>query len=388
MDTVSILSKRMVIECWIETRIQSGMQLPDPEQFNFKDCIIVGDECWLITPKDMATRWDDSNAHFRSCILRKSDHKVISLGFLKFVNWGEKPDFQPWSKDWNFEAIRKIDGSLLSVTRYNKQWILRTRGTVDARQLPNGHEIDFLMDKYFKFFDCPYAKAFIDAVEHSWLFEWTTPTNIICIRESNEPELTLIGIVSHKDFKYHPQKYLDVAAEEYGFKRPERYHYDSVEECINDVTLWEGKEGVVIYSPDGQTLKKIKSEQYLTLHRVATGMKTVSNILDVFIASPKFVEYQDFYDYVETSLDHEVAEKIKDEMLQITDAYGIFVRITNIVERAIATYIGILDSRKKQAMAIQERFDGWIVPLAFHLLDNKPLDDKVIRKSMEKILGL
>ena len=27
------------------------MKLPDTEQFKFKDCTIVGDECWLITPK-------------------------------------------------------------------------------------------------------------------------------------------------------------------------------------------------------------------------------------------------------------------------------------------------------------------------------------------------
>jgi hypothetical protein len=26
------------------------MNLPDREDFNFKDCVIAGDECWLITP--------------------------------------------------------------------------------------------------------------------------------------------------------------------------------------------------------------------------------------------------------------------------------------------------------------------------------------------------
>jgi hypothetical protein len=39
-------------------------------------------------------------------------------------------------------------------------------------------------------------------------------------------------------------------------------------------------------------------------------------------------------------------------------------------------------------MAIQEHWDGWLVPVAFSLLDNKELDDKLVKKSMEKILNL
>lgn len=362
------------------------MQLPDKEQFNFKDVVIGGDECWLITPIDMATKWVDDNARFRSCIVRKSDNYVVSQGFGKFVNWGEKPDFQPWDNSWKIEARHKLDGSLLIVSRYKGEWILRTRGTADARQLANGYEIDVLMKKHTNFFNN--FKNDQNLFNLSYLFEWTTPNNIICYREHDEPTLTLVGIVDNINCKYWEQYDVDIQAHFFKFNRPQKYEYNSVEECIADVEAWTDKEGVVLYSPDGQTLKKIKAEQYLALHKICTGMRSISNVLDVFIESPKFVEYQDFYNFVSTTLDYEVAEKIKDEMRQITEAYGKFVHTVNIVERAVNSYIGALETRKKQAMAIQEQWSGYIIPLAFHLLDKKPIDDKLVRKSMEKILEL
>lgn len=121
------------------------MNLPDREQFNFKEVEISGDACWLITPKDMATKWDNENFRFRSCLVRQEDNLVISQGFGKFTNYGERPDFQPWDDTQKFEARHKLDGSLLIVSKYKGELIIRTRGTVDARQLANGHEIDFLM---------------------------------------------------------------------------------------------------------------------------------------------------------------------------------------------------------------------------------------------------
>lgn len=86
------------------------MKLPDPNQFHFKECTIAGDECYLIHPKDMATDWTDENSRFRSCIVRKSDNLVVSQGFRKFVNLGEKPAFETWNFGNKFEARRKLDG--------------------------------------------------------------------------------------------------------------------------------------------------------------------------------------------------------------------------------------------------------------------------------------
>lgn len=364
------------------------MVLPDKTQFNFKDVVVGGDECWLITPNSMATKWNDDNARFRSCIVRKSDNKVISQGFRKFVDYGVDPEFEPWDTSWIIEGTYKIDGSLIIVSRYNEEWIIRTRGTTDARQLPNGHEIDLLMKKYSNFFDDGEVMDYVEALDQSWLFEWTTPSNIICIRESEEPKLTLIGIVSNYDARYYSQNFLDVIAKEYGFDRPERYKYNSLKECLEDVTNWLGKEGIVLYSPDGNTLKRIKSDNYRALHRVCTGTRSISTVLGMFMVSPRFVEYKDFYKYVADNIYVELAEKIKPEMKLITEAYGKFVHTLDIVRREIDGHIRSYQTRKEQAMAIQRNWQGWVVPLAFAVLDNREIDDRLILKSMEKILNI
>jgi hypothetical protein len=372
------------------------MKLPNKEEFNYKDCVIAGDECWLITPKKIGVKWNDENARFRSCVVRKSDNFVISQGFRKFTNFGEQPAFEPWKDCWKFEARHKLDGSLLIVSRYKGQWIIRTRGTVDARQLPNGHEIDFLMSKYpWVFFNSYWSLVNALSGEGnsgtnpaSMLFEWTTPTNTIVLREHDEPTLTLLGVIDNQTGGYWRQDDVDELAQlTFRIGRPKKYYYKSLSECIADVTAWKGKEGVVIYSPDHQTLKKIKASEYCELHKIATGIKNVKNVLDVFMESPKFINFNDFYKHIETLLDFEIAEKCKPFIQEITDAYTKFVKcVDNMNERI--PFIRNYETRKEQAMAIQEEFRDWKTAIAFILLDKREIDDKIVRKAMEKILEL
>lgn len=360
------------------------MKLPDAEQFNFKDCTIAGDECWLITPKDMATKWTDENARFRSIIIRKSDHHVISHALKKFTNFLEKPAFQPWNNDWKISGRFKYDGSCGIISKHKGHLIFRTRGTSDARQLPNGHEIDFLIKKYPLLFDNDH----LNREDITIITEWCTPSNIICLREFLEPTLVLLNIVKNDTGEYESQSYLDYLSKLWNVPRPEEYKYDTIAQCFADVEAWVGKEGIVLYSPDCQTLKKIKSSHYLAIHKISTGMRSISNVLDLFIESPKFTEYQKFFNYVESIVDHEVAIKIEDDMKKICDAYAKFTRTLHKIKNEIENYIRPLETRKEQAMAIQRWFHGWMTPLAFTLLDNKEIDDKMIQKSLEKILEL
>ena len=127
------------------------MKLPDPEQFKFKDCVVGGDDCWLIGPNDIKAKWDETNLWFRSIIVRKSDYHVVNCSFSKFFNFAEKPDLSPFPVDRPFEAIEKHDGSTLIVGSHNGELIHRTRGTVNAEQLGNGHEISFLKVKSIRY---------------------------------------------------------------------------------------------------------------------------------------------------------------------------------------------------------------------------------------------
>jgi hypothetical protein len=352
------------------------MNLPDPEYFNFKDCVIAGDDCWLITPKDMSTKWTDEIARFRSCIVRKSDNFVVSQGFGKFTNFGERPDFQPWDSSWKFEARHKLDGSLLIVSKYKGEMICRTRGTVDARSMPNGHEIDEMIAKYPKVFNSQCLDS-----GYSILMEWTTPSNIIVLREHDTPTLTLVGLICNKTGEYEAQFALDYLAKYWKVERPQRYHYNTIEECILDVDAWEGKEGVVLYSPDGQTLKKIKASLYCELHKLATGIKTIKQVMELFLASPKFTSGNEFYKYVETTLDYEIAEKIKSEIETVVQAYNNYlIKVDNIIE--LVDSFRFVETRKECAMLITSRYKDWRAGYAFTLLDNREISDKILSNAV------
>jgi hypothetical protein len=314
-------------------------------------------------------------------IIRKSDHHIISRSFPKFFNYSEQPDLDKFPLDERFVAYEKLDGSLGIFDSYRGELLARTRGTSNLRQLENGHELDFLLEKYEKFFD-----YVMDDPDYTFLCEWQTNSNIIVVGGFPEPKLSLIGIIHKETGLMFSQEHLDDLAKDLDIPRPDKYHYESIQECVQDVEMWRGKEGVVLYSESGK-MRKLKGEWYLSLHKIFTGMRSLSNILDFFLSSPRFIEYGDFYNYTVQHVDFELAEKIKDEMMQITEAYGKFVHSVNTIERAMG-YISKLDSRKKQAMAIQEHWDGFMIPLGFAMLDNKELDDKLVKKSMEKLLGL
>jgi hypothetical protein len=356
------------------------------QEFNYKPVIIHGDDFLLITPKTMATNWNDLNCNFRSAVVNPITFQTVSLSFKKFVNFSERPEFQPWDNDWKFTAFHKLDGSLLIVSKYKGKHIIRTRGTTDARQMANGDEIDFLIKKYPLAFD----NAFLNAETASFLFEWTTPSNIICLREHNEPTLTLIGAIRHSDYEYLDPDTLDFVGGHIKVDRPERFKFNSIHDCIADVTLWRGKEGVVIISPDGQTLKKIKSAEYCQLHKLATGIKNINQVLDVFLASPKFTTVEDFYKYVETTLDYEIAEKIKDDMVPIVEAYNSYLKKVERVKNVVKL-VKDIETRKEQAQIIQQDLHGWQHGHAFTLLDNRELSDKMVENAvkaeLEKVLN-
>lgn len=281
----------------------------DRNSFRIKDVEIFGDPCVLVTPSEMSVEWNDQNKIFRSALLRKSDLHPISLGFKKFMNLGEKPDFEPLNLNDSVKFIKKIDGSLAIISKYKNQVIFRTRGGVDARDLETGYEVQVLRDKYPLLFN----NEFINSEGFSILCEWTTPNNIICLKESNEPELSLIGIVDHSDYSYFVQNHLDGLASRWHIPRPTTYDFtDNPEKVISDIRKsQESFEGVVIYSSDGQILKKVKTDLYLKLHGFRFNL-SVNRIIDLFFdgdeKGERFTSFDDLYPYFGRRYDFECAE--------------------------------------------------------------------------------
>lgn len=343
------------------------------DQFNYKEGVIAGDECILISPiNSVGTKWDDSNKHYRSLIIRKSDGKVVSRGFSRFCNWGETPAFEPWNPEWEFEVRAKIDGSLILASYHKDELILRTRNTFDCRIHETGEEFAGLLEEYSDVFD----NAFINSEEYTILLEHTTPNRIIVIRESNEPELILLGIIENATGLLVSQSTCDRLATGWGIKRPKKYHYSSVQECLDDVKLWQDREGVVLYHEPTQTLKKAKADFYLARHRLKSHISSISNLVDFYMTTSKDADYNAFFKVVEESLDFELAtqaakdiQKVVDSHQQIKlDCFGV-EGYTSIVKEL---------ARKEAAQKIMARYNDWCKSYAFMSLDNKPMPDKML----------
>ena len=352
-----------------------SITLPSPKEFNIKDCVIAGDECVLITPKDLSVKWNEDNKHFRSSIWRKSDMHPISLGFKKFTNLGEQPEFEPIEGHSDLEFVRKLDGSLLIVSQYKGELIVRTRGTIDASQLPNGCEIEFLKNKYPEAFD----NFWLDSEKFSLLFEWTTPTNRIVLKESEEPTLWLIGIVGHdahsfmgeyEPYFYFTQKDLDTQARFLGVSRPEVYtlNLQNVAEYLKDETSIEG---VVIYANGGQILKKVKTPRYLYMHKVFTGIKTVDHLFDLFVEYEQ-PQRENFEALLTTNFDWELVVALKSLMDELYNKIRLITcKIMQINVYLINPDFMALD-RKGKAQKILELFPN-DSGIAFAILDGKEI---------------
>jgi hypothetical protein len=344
--------------------------LPSSQQFHIKE---IGDKI-LIHRKEAGVVWDDNNKYFRSSVWDKETGQLISAGFRAFVNLGEQPAFESIDEYNDLEFPQKLDGSLIIISKHNGQLIVRTRGTIDASTLANGDEINFLKEKYPKVFD----NFWLDSERHSLLFEWTTPSNRIVLKESEEPTLWLIGMVDHKDYSYFTQFELDQQALFLEVSRPKRYELtlQNVAEYLKDKDTIEG---VVIYANKGQTLKKVKTPRYLYLHRVFTGVKTVDQLFDLFVeyGSPT---RENFESLLATNFDWELVTALKNLLDQL------YQRIYYIDDRIlfIALYLQNREfinlDRKQKAQKILETFPD-CSGIAFALLDNKKIEPQKLWKA-------
>lgn len=355
--------------------------LPDSSKFVLRDCIIAGDECVLVFPKAIGiVDWDDSNKYFRSSVWRKSDMKPVSLSFRKFTNVGEKPEFEPLNLKENLEFIRKVDGSCLIVSKFNGQLVVRTRGTTDARILDNGYEVEFLMKKYPFVFNNPV----LNGEGFTLLFEWYSNVNKIVVKEADEPTLWLTGIVRHTDYQYLSQETLDIYAKEWNVARPERYSFDNFETMEKTVEGWQDYEGIVIYSKNGQILKKSKSARYLYLHKVLAGLENEENIINLFLTMG-CPSYNEFYSHFLTTFDFEIAEGLRGQISKTVDAW-------KECERILAHFKSFADtvrnmSRKDAAAQIIASYGPTNrASYVFKALENKELDLNAKKKLMFQVL--
>lgn len=209
----------------------------------------------LVNPAHNFFDWNEDNLIFRSSIWDE-EGELVSAGFKKFFNYNEKPHIVPDPNIKDLKLYEKLDGSCLIISKYKDKLIVRTRGTFSIDIFPNCNEVyEFIKENKIE------ALAVDD---YSLIFEWYSPSNRIILNYGDQPKFTFLNIISHKDYTYTPQQFLDLISKVYGsLNRPKIYKFESVEE----IRKAKDFEGVCVYFNNDQDIKKIKTEDYLQKHR-------------------------------------------------------------------------------------------------------------------------
>jgi hypothetical protein len=358
------------------------LSLIDQSMFMKHPHMVAGDICWLVQPQHVGCAWHRDNMIFRSS-LWNNDGELISAGLKKFMNLGEKPDCYPdpeKHKDWN--VLEKKDGTLLIISKYKGEMIYRTRGTVDARKIDNGYEIDYLLQKYPKIIE---KFAGFETAPFSILCEWQTPTNVIVIKV-DEPQLFLVGGVNHDDYSIFKQKELDELSIEIGVPRPQRFSFNTISEALSVVKEFKNMEGVCLYFNKDQNIVKLKGDWYLKLHRLKSELGDIEHVLDLYLNQNE-PSFNEFYEFICNTMDFEIAEQIRPFMSKIVDAKR---EVSSIVEH-MKKFIEPLKamSRKDAALKIQSAYGKTNrCSYGFQILDGRELNKESLKKLYFQILKI
>ena len=351
----------------------------DRESFSVMPRDFYGETVYLVNPVHVGCKWTQDNLHFRSSVWN-ADGELISAGFKKFFNLEERPDIDPLTHEHLKDAVvvEKLDGSTFIVSRYKGNWMFRTRGTIDATGMPNGHEIEIFKNKYSDFINTIEDFADFSSPE-SYIFEWTSPQNKIVLDYGPEPTWTLLAVIGHRNYETFPLWLNRVWAIQFGFSQPPTYSFSSLEELTTTVRALKGKEGVCLYYNDGQSIRKIKSLEYLKLHAFKSNCN-LESITDLY------------FTYNQPTRDH--LTKI------ITDTFD-FECATMAAPFIDSLYSAIDSSRlellraskfvaehseleaKDFAGKLLAEFNGPITAIAFNQRRGKIVEPKMVRKHIE-----
>jgi len=341
-----------------------------------------GLDSFLIIP-EIDAKWNKRNLFYRSLIV-DLEGNVLSSGWPKFFNQGEKPDCYPdpeKHKDWCIQE--KVDGSLLIADYVNGQFNMRTRGCVSHTQQENAKDFELLTVKYPKIIE------FLKQNSHlSLLFEIVTPNNVIVIHPK-EIDFYFLGAINKNGMCVVASNDLvDIWRKIGCVPTPQTYEIDNVKDLgaiCQMVKDWKGSEGVVVSYNNNQNRIKIKSDWYLWIHRIKSQLNSENNLIEYYVNAdmPKFEE---FYSKVEKDFDYELAKQLIPMISKVCDAGETVNKIVEGMENFVSS-IRNFDNRKQQAEHIISSYGKTNrASFVFSILDGKELNKEQLIKLVHQSL--
>jgi T4 RnlA family RNA ligase len=359
------------------------INLPNEEDgFRKYEHVFCNRPAYLIIP-EVDAKWNKHNLHFRSMVTDMEGY-VLSCGFPKFFNYGEKPDCYPdpeKHKYWSIEE--KIDGSLVICDFVNGQFNMRTRGAVSYKTQENWKDFELLPKKYPKILEYfPFDQ------DLTLLFEIVTPNNVIVIRPE-DIDFYFLGAIDKETLTVLSYENTEQIWNVIGRpKLPERFNFDKIKDLktlSEKIKSWKGKEGIVVSYNNNQNKIKIKSDWYCWIHKIKSQLNSENNLIEYYV-DLGMPEYQDFYTKVETDFDFELANQLKSQISKMADAGE---RVEKIVEgmKKFVSSLKFFETRKQQAEHTLDSYGNTNrASFVFTLLDGKELSKDQLVKLMHQSL--
>lgn len=182
---------------------------------------------------------------------------IIARGFNKFFNYEELSE---WPTGKETFIYKKMDGSLLIIFKYRGVVCSATRGSFTSTQAIAGLN-------YFK-------KTYGENIEEgkSYLFEYTSPNNLIVVRYDKE-EIFQLGILDRDGMDLPMEsRFLSTELKATGVFSCDLY--DQLKE--SEVSNEEGFVLVVPMAGQQSWRCKIKYAEYVRLHKLVSNLSTKS----------------------------------------------------------------------------------------------------------------
>lgn len=225
-------------------------------------------------------KWDEVTMRCRGLITDDFTGRIVVQPFQKFFNYEELIGKGKIPERGDYVYVQeKMDGSLGILFYYNG-WQLATRGSFTSDQAIKGMEI---LKRKYPVFDRAWMK------EYAYLVEIIYPENQIVVDYGKQEKLVFLSAILNENYRWDPTDDTELhwttacsifAAN--GIKSEDivktEQHFDFSDDLYKSLKAKNeyNQEGYVLRYFPGNFRMKIKFEEYVRLHRIVTGVSTVT----------------------------------------------------------------------------------------------------------------
>ena len=308
--------------------------------------------------------WDEVTLQCRGMIYNHDTGELLARPFSKFMNWDESG--QPYPPSGPVLRMEKLDGSLGILYTYEDRTgcVRRIEDSIATRGSFHSEQAEWATKFYNDLDFDPFPKK-----DKTYLFEIIYPENRIVVDYGQFRGLVLLDVIDNATGNSDGDEFDD-------FEWPEKVvrvpmpGFDSGQ--VVDIPA--GGEGFVFLWPTRGFRTKMKSAEYIEIHKIVTGLST-KTIWEALCAG-KTVEQikvnvpEEFHVWID-----EEAEKIQ------TDAADILTAVYHAID--LIEY----DAGRRMDMMLRSEFAeyakkyGHLAKYLFMVLDGKPIYPVALRES-------